>query len=54
MTKEFIIDYNYFRKDLKFDRILKLARVEEINFDEYYNYRDKNKYNEDYTNKIFL
>lgn len=52
-NKEFVVDYNYFRKNLKFDRILKLSRIEEVNFDEYYNYRDKNKYNEDFENEIF-
>lgn len=51
--ENFIIDYNYFRKNLKFDRILKFARVEEINFEEYYNYRDKNIYNENFEDNIF-
>lgn len=51
LDKDFIIDYNYFRENLKFNKLLKLAKVEEINFDEYYNY--ENKYDEDFTDKIF-
>lgn len=48
---EFIIDYNYFRKNLKFDRLVSLSKLEEINFDKYYNY--ENKYDEDFKDKIF-
>lgn len=51
LDKNFIIDYNYFRENLKFNKLLKLVKVEEINFDEYYNY--ENKYDEDFTDKIF-
>lgn len=49
--KDFLIDYNYFRTDLKFDSLLKLARYDEIDFDKYYNFR--NEYNEDYHNETF-
>lgn len=50
-NSDFSIDYDYFRKNLKFDQLLKFSRIEPINFDKYYNFEDK--YNEDYHNKIF-
>ena len=49
--KDFLINYEYFRKDLKFDSLLNLARYEEIDFDKYYDF--KNEYNEDYHGKTF-
>ena len=48
---EFIVDFNYFRKKLKFDLLIGLARVEDIDFDKYYGF--ENEYNEDYTENIF-
>lgn len=50
-SKEFIINYNYFRKDLKFDKLLQISKIEEIDFNKYYSF--ENKYNEDFKNKIF-
>lgn len=49
--KDFLINYEYFRKDLKFDSLLNLAKHEEIDFDTYYDF--KNEYNEDYHGKTF-
>lgn len=49
--EDFLIDYNYFRIDLKFDSLLKLARYDEIDFDKYYNF--SNQYDENYHDKIF-
>lgn len=50
-NKDFLINYDYFRKDLKFDNLLNLAKFEAIDFDKYYSF--SNEYNEEYHDKIF-
>ncbi|WP_310441237.1 hypothetical protein [Sulfurimonas sp.] len=50
-NKAFLINYHYFRKNLKFDQLLNLIKFEEIDFDKYYSF--KNEYNEEYRDKIF-
>lgn len=49
--KAFIVDYDYFRKELKFDLLIGLARIDDIDFDKYYSF--ENDYNDDYRDKIF-
>lgn len=48
---DFLIDYNYFRNNLKFNQLLKISKIEPIDFDKYYSF--ENKYDEDIYQKIF-
>lgn len=50
-NKDFIVDYEYFRNELKFNRLLKTGKFTPLKFDKYFIF--DNYYDEDFSEEIF-